>query len=96
MQARRILVSGRVQGVAFRASTQAQARALGLVGWVRNLADGGVEIVAQGDASALDALVAWCHSGPRAARVTDVQASAQPVDSARRDFTVEGIANRAR
>jgi acylphosphatase len=62
-------VSGRVQGVAFRASTAQAARRLGLRGWVRNLPDGRVEIEAEGDRAALEALVAWCRRGPPAARV---------------------------
>src|SRR5512134_2615913 len=66
---RRVLVSGRVQGVAFRASTRSQARAGAVAGWVRNLADGRVEAVFEGDAAAVAALVAWCREGPRFARV---------------------------
>ncbi len=68
-------VTGRVQGVAFRAHTQAEARALGLVGWVRNLPDGRVEVLAEGPRPALEALAAWCRVGPPAARVTDMTAS---------------------
>jgi len=70
---RRILVSGRVQGVAFRAHTAAEARALGLSGWVRNLRDGRVELVAQGPAAAVDALEAWCRVGPSLARVDGIE-----------------------
>lgn len=71
---RRILirVTGVVQGVWFRASTQKEATRLGAVGWVRNTSDGAVELEAQGDPAALDALVQWCHRGPPAARVRDV------------------------
>lgn len=65
-------VSGRVQGVFYRASAEAHARKLGLVGWVRNLPDGRVEAVAEGPPEALDAFVAWCHKGPPAARVDEV------------------------
>lgn len=68
----RAIVSGRVQGVSYRASTAHEARRLGLVGWVRNLDDGRVELQAQGRTEAIDALIAWCHKGPPAARVTDV------------------------
>ena len=60
---RRVVISGRVQGVAFRAATRAQARAGALAGWVRNLADGRVEAVFEGDPAAVGALVAWCHRG---------------------------------
>jgi acylphosphatase len=68
----RAIVTGRVQGVAFRASTVNEARALGLTGWVRNRADGSVELEAQGDEMGVAALLAWCAHGPPAARVTNV------------------------
>lgn len=67
-----ILVLGQVQGVFFRASTLEQAQSLNITGWVQNLADGTVEIVAEGMRYALDDLVAWCKRGPPAAEVTDV------------------------
>jgi len=63
------IVSGRVQGVFFRASAQERARALGLTGWVRNLADGRVELEAFGEADALAAMRDWLHEGPEGARV---------------------------
>jgi acylphosphatase len=62
-------VSGRVQGVFFRASTQSEARSLGLVGQAVNLADGRVEVIARGTVSALDALERWLRQGPSKARV---------------------------
>ena len=65
-------MTGRVQGVAYRASTVEQARVHGVTGWVRNLPDGSVELEAQGDAAQVDALLAWCAHGPPAARVTGV------------------------
>jgi len=72
MPARCFLVSGRVQGVHFRAATSAQARQLGLTGHARNLADGRVEVVAEGSAAALAQLAAWLSHGPPAARVDHV------------------------
>ncbi|HEY6543731.1 MAG TPA: acylphosphatase [Dokdonella sp.] len=72
MPAARFLVDGQVQGVFFRASTQARALELGLRGHARNLEDGRVEVVAEGDASALDALAEWLRQGPPAARVDRV------------------------
>jgi acylphosphatase len=70
---RRCLVSGRVQGVFFRASTQARARELGLRGYARNLADGRVEVVACGEPGAVQALCDWLWLGSPASRVADVQ-----------------------
>ena len=73
-----IVVSGRVQGVAFRVATVEEAQRLCLAGWVRNLRDGRVEAVAEGERPKVEALVAWCHHGPPPARVTEVQVSWQP------------------
>ena len=72
MAAARFLVSGRVQGVFFRASTREQALALGLRGVARNLADGRVEVIACGDHEAIAILERWLHEGPPAARVEQV------------------------
>ena len=70
---RRVVVSGRVQGVGFRAATQAKAQACGVAGWVRNRSDGSVEAAFEGDAEAVAALVAFCRSGPRLARIEHVE-----------------------
>lgn len=76
MQSRHFLVTGKVQGVYFRVSTQREALRLGLRGWVRNLADGRVEVVACGDAQALAALQEWLWRGPERALVESVQQTA--------------------
>jgi acylphosphatase len=68
-----LVVSGRVQGVAFRACTVDEARRLRLAGWVRNLPDGRVEAEAEGERPALEALLAFCRRGPPAAQVDDVE-----------------------
>jgi acylphosphatase len=73
-QARRLVVSGRVQGVGFRAFVAEAARAAGLAGWVRNLADGRVEVFAEGEEQALASLAAACARGPFLARVDHVAA----------------------
>jgi acylphosphatase len=70
---RRVWVSGRVQGVAFRASAQRRARAAGVDGWVRNLADGRVEAVFEGAPAAVAACLAWCREGPSHAQVERVE-----------------------
>ncbi|MCC7412216.1 MAG: acylphosphatase [Gammaproteobacteria bacterium] len=67
------LVSGRVQGVSFRAATRTLACSLGLVGWVRNLPDGRVEVRADGPPDALRRLRRWLHTGPPGARVHAVE-----------------------
>ena len=66
---------GRVQGVGFRASAAHEARRLGIVGWVRNLPDGSVELEARGAPAAVDALCGWLAQGPRGARVKGVGGS---------------------
>ena len=77
MACRRFVVSGKVQGVWFRASTRQRALALGLTGEAVNLADGRVEVIACGEAAALDALAAWLWQGPELARVDGV--SSEPL-----------------
>jgi acylphosphatase len=73
MVRRRVVVRGRVQGVWFRGSTEAEARAAGVAGWVRNRPDGSVEAVFEGPPEAVARLVAFCRRGPRAARVDAVE-----------------------
>ncbi|MBI5508296.1 MAG: acylphosphatase [Deltaproteobacteria bacterium] len=67
-----VIVTGSVQGVFFRASTLEQAQGLNLTGWVKNLPDSSVEVVAEGSRYALEQLVDWCRRGPPAARVDEV------------------------
>lgn len=67
------LVRGRVQGVGFRATTADEARRLSLAGWVRNRADGSVEVLAEGSAEALEALESFLRTGPRTAHVSSLQ-----------------------
>ena len=68
----RCLVSGKVQGVFFRASARHQAQSLGISGYARNLADGRVEVLACGEPDKVDQLKAWLAKGPDAARVSGV------------------------
>jgi acylphosphatase len=87
MKAVQARVTGRVQGVSFRWYTQEQARSLGVAGWVRNEPDGSVLVHAEGEAEAVDALVAWCHDGPALARVAEV-AVREAAPSGARGFDV--------
>jgi acylphosphatase len=75
-----VFVSGQVQGVFFRVEAAQRARELGLGGFVRNSGDGRVEAVFEGDPEDVDAMVAWCRSGPALARVAGVEvAEEEPV-----------------
>jgi acylphosphatase len=69
----RALVSGLVQGVCFRAETRRQAEKLGVNGWVRNLPDGRVEVLAEGEEQRVGSLIAWCRTGPPHAHVDTVE-----------------------
>ena len=68
-----VFVSGKVQGVYYRANTQDTAREKGVEGWVKNLADGRVEAVFEGPEKTVEAMVEWCHEGSPAADVEDVE-----------------------
>jgi len=79
MKAVRLLIAGRVQGVYYRKSAQAEASKLGVNGWVRNLPDGQVEAWAEGEEEVVASFVAWCHEGSATSRVDQVQtASVEP------------------
>lgn len=83
-ESRYFRVTGRVQGVFYRASTQARAQELGLTGWVRNCPDGSVELEASGDAEALRQLEDWLWQGPERAQVSAVEVargSGEPASS---------------
>jgi acylphosphatase len=72
-----VLISGRVQGVNFRAYTRDRAREARVEGWVRNLSDGRVEAVFEGPRPAVQKLVSWCYSGPTHAQVEKVEVAWQ-------------------
>ncbi|NJD52672.1 MAG: acylphosphatase [Candidatus Methanoperedens sp.] len=68
-----VFISGKVQGVFFRSSTKDMANKLGLYGWVRNLADGRVEAVFEGEKDAIEKMLEWCREGPQYAKVTGIE-----------------------
>lgn len=81
-------VSGSVQMVGYRQTCRQVARSLGLVGWVRNLADSRVELWAQGDDESVERLVSWLWSGPSLAVVTGVESDVIAVDRTLKDFFI--------
>ncbi len=83
-----VVISGRVQGVAFRARTKSTADSLGLKGWVRNVSDGSVEAVFEGKEDALKSMLDWCRQGPRLALVTNVDISEEPYRGEFKDFRI--------
>ncbi len=84
----RVLVSGRVHGVWFRESTRRRASELGLTGWVRNLPDGRVEAVFEGEKSSVCAAIQFAREGPPAARVTDIRVEQGEATGQDSDFDV--------
>ena len=89
-EARRFVVRGRVQGVGFRWFVEREAHILGIAGWVRNNADGSVEVFAQGTRDQLSGLKSRLRDGPRAARVDAVEESEAPPTSGLSSFRIEG------
>jgi len=89
MKAVHVVVSGTIQGVGYRQGCRQAARMLDLVGWVRNLHDGRVEIFAQGSDPDVDRLIDWVWVGPSAARVTGVESDVVAPDVTLTDFFIQ-------
>ena len=70
-----VIIRGLVQGVFFRASTRDEAVRLGVGGWVRNLPDGGVQALFEGEKKKVEEIIGWCHKGPPGARISKVEIS---------------------
>jgi acylphosphatase len=84
-----VLVEGRVQGVWFREATRRTACSLKVNGWVRNLNNGSVEVLAEGEDSAIERLVSYLRRGPEMARVLNVRLYEEPYKGEFNDFTIE-------
>ena len=84
-----VYISGLVQGVFFRAETQRTAKGFNLTGWVRNMADGRVEALFEGEDTNVDKMIAWCRIGPPAARVEEVLTEEEPYIGEFRDFRIK-------
>ena len=85
---RHLRITGLVQGVFFRESTRREAERVGVLGWVRNLDGGGVEVVVEGSSAGVEALVAWCRHGPPDARVDTVSVDSGPATGEYTGFVV--------
>jgi acylphosphatase len=85
---RHVLISGRVQGVFFRASTKQKAEQLGVKGWVRNTSDGRVEAVFQGNEDSVKEMIKWCHNGPSLSRVDNIDIEEKQISNKLYDFSI--------
>ena len=83
-----VIISGRVQGVFFRAETRRAAEGHGVFGWVRNKGDGTVEAVFEGDKGAVNATTEWCHKGSPHSKVTNVDVRWEDYSGKFRDFEI--------
>lgn len=83
-----VFISGRVQGVNFRANTRDQARRAGVEGWVRNLADGRVEAIFEGNRAAVQRMISWCYSGPPAAQIDHVEVAWEDTTNREGPFSI--------
>lgn len=83
-----VVVSGRVQGVFFRAETESKAVSLNLTGWVRNLPDGKVDAVFEGEENNVNIMIGWCRKGPRFASVTNIEVMEEPYQGESQNFSI--------
>jgi acylphosphatase len=83
-----VFISGRVQGVWFRASTKQKAEELGLTGWVRNIKDGCVEAEFEGEDEKIKKMLEWCHHGPPLSKVQNVMTNNQKIKDSYKDFSI--------
>lgn len=85
-----VYISGKVQGVGYRYSTAAQAQNLGLTGWVKNLYDGRVEALFEGNKETIDQMLSWCKQGPSMSYVTKIETHNKEYTGQYKDFSITG------
>ena len=83
-----VIISGRVQGVWFRATTKEKAKEYNVKGWVRNTSDGKVEAVFVGEEKDVEKMIQWCHHGPTLAEVEKVEVTSYTAKESFKDFTI--------
>ncbi|MEA2055992.1 MAG: acylphosphatase [Candidatus Thermoplasmatota archaeon] len=84
-----VRISGRVQGVWFRANTKQKAEQLGVTGWIRNTSNGCIEAIFEGDENMVKEMLDWCNHGPAQAKVENVEIKNQPVTNAFDGFAIK-------
>lgn len=84
-----VLISGRVQGVFFRANTKQKAQSLNVKGWVRNTSDGKVEAIFEGEEESVDKMIKWCHKGSPHANVENVKVEEKSSTEGYTDFKIK-------
>jgi len=84
-----LIISGRVQGVFYRYSTQREATRFGLTGWVKNLRNGDVEAVIEGEEGLVEEMIKWCWQGPPGARIQDIKIERKPSTGDFSDFLID-------
>ena len=89
MKRANIFISGRVHGVGFRYSTKRAAQKHSIKGWVKNLSDGRVEIIAEGSEQDMKEFLAWCNKGPMWSKVTDVEVEEEKASGEFSGFEIE-------
>lgn len=89
MRRTHLYILGKVQGVGFRYETERKALSLGLKGWVKNLASGGVETAAEGEDDAIDKFIEYCHQGPYGAVVREVKIEEEKYEGEFKDFEIK-------
>ena len=84
-----VMITGRVQGVWFRANTRQKAEQLGITGWVCNTRDGCVEAIFEGEENCVKEMVEWCHRGPPLAKIENVEVKNQSLTNGFDDFSIK-------
>lgn len=84
-----VMITGRVQGVWFRATTRQKAEQIGITGWVRNTRDGCVEAIFEGEENCVKEMIEWCHRGPPLAKIENVEVKNQSLTNGFDDFSIK-------
>ena len=84
-----LIITGRVQGVWYRSYTKDKAQKIGLTGWIRNLENGDVEAIFEGEEKAIEEMIVWCYSGSPLAEIDDIQTMYEKFSDEFEEFTIQ-------